>query len=177
MIRPPLVEIRYRHPPDRLDVFRQHLLHDGADVKVTFLPSLVRAEPAVIDGRTVLEQGSPIVWFTLPGAWYDIARFHRADGAFTGIYANILTPVQGCDALVWDTTDLFLDVWLDDRGPRVLDEDEMEDALERGWIDPATAGRARAEAEGLRAAAEAGSWPPAVVLEWTLERALERMEA
>ena len=176
MIRPPLVEIRYRHPPDRLDVFRQHLVHDGGDVKVTLLRSLERAGPAVIDGRTVLEHGSPVVWFTFPGEWHDIARFHRADGSFTGIYANILTPVQGCDALVWDTTDLFLDLWLDEGGPHVLDEDEMDDAVERGWIDAPTAERARAEVERLRAAAEAGNWPPAVVLEWTLERALGQLE-
>ena len=176
MSRPPLIEIRYRHPPARLDVFRQHLVHDGADGKVTLHRSLERAEPAVIGGRTILENGSPVVWFTFPGAWHDIARFHLADGSFTGIYANILTPVQGCEGHVWDTTDLFLDLWLDDRGPRVLDEDEMEDALTRGWIDAATADRARAEVTRLRAGADAGIWPPAVVREWTLERALEQME-
>ena len=146
-------------------------------MKVTLKLGLQLKRPMVVEGRTVSEDGAAIVWFTFPGLWHDVGRFHRADGTFTGCYANVLTPVEIEPGHRWRTTDLFLDVWLDDRGPRVLDEDEMEDALERGWIDPATAGRARAEAEGLRAAAEAGSWPPAVVLEWTLERALERMEA
>ncbi len=135
---------------------------------VDFTPSLR------IAGRVVLERGSDVVWFTFPGRWHDIGRFHRADGTFTGIYANILTPVVRPEPGVWHTTDLFLDVWLPpDEEPRLLDEDEFEEARARGWIDRATAERARAEAERLLEAARKGTWPPAVVRSWTLPRARE----
>lgn len=141
------------------------------DALVTYLPRAGVSRPMVIDGRTILEPGSPVVWFTFPGAWHDIGRFHTADGRFTGWYANILTPVEisGDD---WRTTDLFLDVLLEPaRPPRVLDRDELQAALDAGWIDAATAARAEAESDRLVELARGGRWPPPVVAEWTLEKA------
>jgi predicted RNA-binding protein associated with RNAse of E/G family len=169
----PLVHLHYRRPPDRLQVHVQPLVHDAPDVKVTLMPAVHLRRPMTVGGRVVSEDGSAIVWFSFPGLWHDIGRFHLADGTFTGLYANTLTPVEIRAGHVWEATDLFLDVWLDERGPVVLDEDELEEALAKGWLDEATAARARSEVDAiLRAAAEA-RWPPPVVAQWTLERALE----
>lgn len=165
----PRVRIHYRRPPDRLQVFEQHLVHDGADVKVT-LAGYRSIPPIVIAGDVVLEAGADVVWFTFPGLWHDVGRFHRADGTFTGLYANVLTPPV-LDGPEWDTTDLFLDIWVSPGGDvLLLDEDELEEALARGWVDGATAARAREEAMRLMDATAAGAWPPAAVLEWTRER-------
>ena len=133
--------------------------------------------PSIVDDAVVLEDGSPIVWFSFPGAWHDVGRFHRADGTFTGLYANVLTPVVGLDGSEWTTTDLFLDVWIPggDGPPRLLDEDEFTVARESGHIDEDTARSALAEARRLLDHAAAGSWPPRVVREWTLERAREAL--
>lgn len=121
----------------------------------------------------MLEADSPVVWFTFPGLAHDIGRFHTAAGEFTGIYANILTPVVFRSETEWETTDLFLDVWIGvDSGPELLDEDELDTAVEAGWIDAAVAATARSEATRLMALAAAGHWPPAVVTEWPLDRAL-----
>lgn len=165
------VRIHYLRPPDREEVFRQELVHeDGA--LVTLASDLRFPRPVVVEGRTVLETGSEVVWFTFPGAWHDVGRFHTADRRFQGFYANIITPpvIRGP---VWHTTDLFLDLWLPPDLSRVtrLDEDELEEAAREGWIDAATAHRARTEAERLEAAHARGRWPPPLVLEWTLERA------
>jgi predicted RNA-binding protein associated with RNAse of E/G family len=54
---------------------------------------------------------------------------------------------------------------------RILDEAEFEEAVERGWIDRATAAAAREHAETLALAARQEVWPPEHVAEWTLERA------
>jgi predicted RNA-binding protein associated with RNAse of E/G family len=138
---------------------------------VTYLPAAGVDRPVAVAGETVLDPASPVVWFTFPGLWHDIGRFHREDGTFTGIYANILTPVER-RMDVWETTDLFLDVFLaPDGGVHVLDRDELERAESRGWVDVGMAHRARAEAERLVAAAAAGTWPPPVVRAWSLERA------
>lgn len=165
------IQIHYLRPPDREEVFRQELVHDDGDVLVSVARDLTFEPPVRIEGRTALETGSEVVWFTFPGAWHDIGRFHTADGAFRGFYANIITPPR-IDGPVWHTTDLFLDLWLPPDLSRVtvLDEDEFEDAVSRGWIDPETEGRARAEVERLIEAFREGSWPPSVVHEWTLER-------
>ena len=143
------------------------------DAVVTLLEHAPLSRPSTIDGRVVLEPGSPVVWFTFPGEHHDIGRFHTLDDRFTGLYANVLSPVEGVDGAEWRTTDLFLDVWLAAEGgtPRILDEDELEDALARGWVDEATASAARGEAERLVREAGRGAWPPPVVTEWTLARA------
>jgi predicted RNA-binding protein associated with RNAse of E/G family len=77
---------------------------------------------------------------------------------------------------VWHTTDLFLDVWWPAGGEaEILDEDELDEAFGREQIDPETAARAREEAARLIEGARAGTWPPPVVREWTLERALAEL--
>jgi predicted RNA-binding protein associated with RNAse of E/G family len=175
--RPPLdvagrvVEIHYRRLPAREQCFRQAVLHEAGDRVVTFLASADLSRPVVVDGEVVLEPGSPVVWTTYRGLWHDVGRFHLADGTFTGTYANVLTPVE-MDGDRWTTTDLCLDVWLGADGRvQVLDEDELGEALRRGWLHPETAERARQEAERLVDAARQGAWPPPHVAEWTLERA------
>jgi predicted RNA-binding protein associated with RNAse of E/G family len=155
-------------------VFEQHLVHDGDDVKVT-LAVYRSTPPIVIGGDVALEAGADVVWFTFPGLWHDVGRFHRADGRFTGLYANVLTPPI-LDGPEWDTTDLFLDLWITPVGKiLLLDEDELEEALARGWLDASTAARAREEATRLMDAAAAGSWPPAAVHDWTRERCREAL--
>lgn len=138
---------------------------------MTFLESAEIPRPVIVAGVPVLEHGSPAIWFTFPGRWHDVGRFHRPDGAFTGFYANILTPVR-LDGDDWHTTDLFLDIFVTPAGDvHVLDRDEMDAAERAGWVSVAVARRARSEADRLAGAALAGTWPPPVVRRWTLERA------
>ena len=173
---PPLIDIHYLRPPDREQIFTQHLIWEDADVKITFSTDLSFEPPFRIDGDVVLETGSEVVWFTFPGAWHDVGLFHRADGTFTGTYANILTPCAFEEGGTWRTTDLFLDVWRDPRGQvQILDEKELEEAEARGWVTEEVARRAQAEALALKQQAETGRWPPHVVREWTLARARERL--
>lgn len=171
------VRIHYQRLPDNEQIFDQRVVLVRSDVIVTVTDPMPLARPMrTADGRVMLERGSRAVWFTFPGAWHDIGRFHRADGTFTGYYANILTPPR-IDGNVWHTTDLFLDVWLPDGGePALLDEDELDEALEDAHIDRDTANRARAEARALLQKAQAGAWPPQVVREWTLERIVAEQE-
>ncbi len=166
------VRIRYRRPPDRLDIFEQRLVFRTDGVLVTLLEHSGVPRPLVVEGAPVLSARSPILWFTFPGEWHDIGRFHDEAGHFTGYYANVLTPVHLRDESTWETTDLYLDVWLGTDGAvRVLDEAELEEALAAGHITRATGARARSEAARLVRAARAGAWPPAVARQWTLERA------
>jgi len=168
----PLIRIRDQRPPNRLQVFEQTLVHDGDDVKVTLARGLPYEPPMRIEGQVVLELGSDVVWFTFPGQWHDVGRFHRADGTFTGLYANILTPPVFMGD-VWETTDLFLDVWVSPAGAvMLLDEDELDEALGREWVTPETAARARAEARRLVEGALHEAWPPAAVRDWSLDRCL-----
>jgi predicted RNA-binding protein associated with RNAse of E/G family len=171
------VEIHYLRPPDRMTIFRQRLVHQGDGCIITLMERTPLPRPVRAAGRVILEPGAPAVWLTFPGAWHDIGLFHDAAGRFTGWYANILTPVRFLAPLAWQTTDLFLDVWWGAEGTvLLLDEDELEDALRRGWLDVPTAANARAEAARLLDDAS-GRWPPDIAREWTLQRALDAIAA
>jgi uncharacterized protein len=166
-----LVKIHYHRPPDRDAIYENELVHAHDDVVVTFMRATPLSKPLVVNGRVVFEQDAPAVWFTFPDAEYDVGRFHTADGVFTGIYANILTPVEFISPTEWRTTDLFVDVWADTDGSiHILDEDELADAVMRGWIDEATAARAKVVAHRLAEEFLQGTWPPRVVYDWPLER-------
>lgn len=170
------VRIHYRRPPAREDIFVQTLVAQTPEVVVTYLAETPLPRPVRVGETVVLEPGAPAVWFTFPGRWYDVGRFHLKDGTFTGIYSNILTPVQFRDPLSWETTDLFLDHWLDPAGDAtILDEDEFEDAVAAGWIDAELERIARAEVMRIQRYAGEGAWPPPVVEEWTLERVREEL--
>ena len=175
------VHISYHRPPDATERFVQRLVRDDSHVKVTFSQNVHRSEPLLIGGQVALEAGADVVWFTFPGEWHDVGRFHRADGTWTGVYANILTPCAFEEGDIWRTTDLFLDLWIpaSDRPvagrplrPRVLDTEELEHAEASGWVSAEWADKARAEAQRLVAAAQAGTWPPASVWEWTRAKVL-----
>ena len=169
-----LVDIRYRRIGGSTEVYRHLVLDARPDVVVSLQPRTSIDGPLVVNGFTILEPRSPVIWFSFPGRRYDVGLFHRTNGAFTGTYGNILTPVEFVDEHLWVTTDLCLDVWAPRWGPvRILDEDELDAAEMEGHIGRAAADRARAEARALVNACHAGTWPPPVVAEWSLARALE----
>ena len=161
------VRIHYHRPPDRTEIFENELIHSADDVIVTSMVASTLKRPLIVNGRTALENGSPMIWFTFPGADYDVARFHNRDGEFTGIYVNILTPVEFVTEYEWNTTDLFLDVWIDrDGSVHVLDEDELQHAVVQGWISHEAAEGARAAAHRIVAEHRDGTWPPRIVYDW-----------
>jgi predicted RNA-binding protein associated with RNAse of E/G family len=173
----PRVRIHYKRLPDRETIYDQRVVLERPDVVVTLGEPADLPMPLTYDGNVMLDVGALAVWFTFPGSWHDIARFHDATGSFTGIYANVLTPPV-LNGAVWHTTDLFLDVWIPDGGSAVLlDEDELQSAIDSGTVDPEIAKRARMEADRLVDAAARGLWPPPIVSAWTLKRALETLRA
>lgn len=168
------IEIHYQRLPDRLQLFRQTLLEQTSEYLITFLEHAILPGPVRVGNQTILEPDAPVIWFTYPGRWYDIGSFHLADGTFTGIYTNILTPVQ-IRGREWSTTDLCLDIWTGiDRSVELLDLDEFDEAVSEGWLEEPLADRARTEANRLLHLARQGEWPPQHVQEWGLERARAR---
>ena len=165
-----LIHYEYIRPGKRVMRFEQWLVEDRPDVKILLLER--HEGPGLQVGpTTILERGAPAVWFVFPGAWFDVGRFHRADGTFTGWYANICTPVQ-MDGDVWSSTDLFLDYWMPAAGGgQWLDEHEFIMAIREGLVDHQQGARAanvRREIDRLR---EAGEWPPEVARDFTLTQA------
>ena len=172
------VNVRYRRLGRPTETYRQQVLESGPRGIVTFQPRTPIDAPLTVADTTILEPGSPVIWFTFPRAWHDIGLFHLADGTFTGLYANVLTPVEFASEHCWETTDLCLDVWVPRHGAAgLLDEAELADAEAAGLVASEVAARAREEANVLMEGLAAASWPPALVGEWSLARAREASRA
>jgi Protein of unknown function (DUF402) len=156
------VAIVYRRPPDDVQHFSQELLHDGADCKISLLV-LEPDDPPLRVGEADVPPGGAIMWFMFPGRSYEVGAVYDDQARFLGYYTNFVQPPQP-ETAVWHLTDLFLDVWQDpESAPRLLDEDELAEAAERGWVGSEDVARTRAEAAAVLRAARAGHWPPGVV--------------
>jgi Protein of unknown function (DUF402) len=87
----------------------------------------------------------PQLRVTRPGDGFSVFLF--ADGW----YVNLEQPQQPT-ALGFDYEDELLDVWVPFGGePELLDEDELEEAVRRGFISPGRATEIRGKAERLLA--------------------------
>jgi Protein of unknown function (DUF402) len=82
---------------------------------------------------------------------FSVFLFTNHDGSFRGWYVNLERPQQRTE-LGFDYEDELLDVWvaLGDE-PELLDEDELEEAVQRGFVSGEHAATIRATAERVLA--------------------------
>jgi len=63
-----------------------------------------------------------------------------------------------------ELTDLFLDLWVSpDLRYNILDEEELEEALQNGWVTEQLYQKAKSELEKLVYKVEKGRFPPRLV--------------
>jgi hypothetical protein len=167
----PRVQVDVRRGPDRLDTFSQELLLDEPNLKITLQILGRDFPPTRIDSATSLRPDWLLIWYLWPERSYEVGAFFDARGTFRGHYVNLVrSPEFGPR---WTVDDLFLDVWVPANGaPVVLDEDELSEAVARGWVTAAEAeGVTRLAADIVaRAAGSVGRlgrrWPPRDVRRW-----------
>lgn len=153
------IEFEYHRPGKPTTVYHERLVLDRPDLKV-LMQEHYSGEDVVVADSVVLEHGAPIIWFIMVGAWHDVARFHRADGMFTGWYTNLSKPVEFTGTR-WTGSDLFLDLWQPLHGDAEwLDEDEFDAAVTGRTLDRTTAQRALNERRLIDLLLRQGEWPP-----------------
>lgn len=161
----PEVLVRYERPGEGETRYRQELLRDGEDWKVTLYRVPADAPPLEVgspDG-TRLPPGSGLLWFTAPGRPWEVGAFYGPDDELAGYYTNLVEPPEP-EGREWTIRDRCLDLWQPaDGAPRILDEDELREAVESGGLDPEEARRLEERASDLLARAREGAWPPEVV--------------
>lgn len=149
--------------PEEVVRWRQWKLHEDGEALVSafYDPDLPR--PLKAGEEIIVERTFAGISYNFWDQWYNVISVFDADLEFKGYYSDILTPVQKTWTLV-TTTDLFLDLFVFPDGRSVVvDEDEFEEALERGLMDEGIARNARAAMEEISARAKAGDWPPDIV--------------
>jgi hypothetical protein len=116
------------------------VVHDDPDTTVLWLPTgCTYAIGNDLFGDwthelRVAERGQLRV--TRRGDPFSIFLFTNDDGSFRGWYANLERP-QRRTAIGFDYEDELLDVWVPLGGePELLDEDELEEAVARGFLSP-----------------------------------------
>ncbi len=153
-------------PPGRRVAFRSLLL-DATDDLITVAHESSPSKPVRHFGQTVLDTGYWGVWFLFKGRPYDVGRFYRPDGEWTGYYVDVVEPVKWKASdpnTIEPIIDLFLDLWIAPDGKFIiLDEDEFEEAISLGHLSGGQADHARRVLQDLVEATQRGEFPPAVV--------------
>ncbi len=165
------VTLTYKRPPDRVNHFQQQLLYMDEEVIVTS-QRVSPSSPIVQNGKTVLANNFAAVWFVFTGLWYDVGKVYNLNNEWTGYYCDIMQPVKrSVDATgkldCFEITDLFLDLWINPDGTyQIQDEDEFEEAIQKGAISPELAEKAGAALSALIVKVETGKFPPQIVQEY-----------
>ncbi len=169
---PSRIRFEYHRPGKDTTIYHEWLVIDRPDVKVLLLDEYAGREMTVGKSR-ILDDGAPIVWFIFPDAWYDVGRFHRAKGTFTGWYTNFSRPVQVGESR-WVGYDLFLDLWQPADGSHEwLDEEEFDKAVKSGIIDTYTSRRVARERASVESQLVDGAWPPQIARDIDLKQVLD----
>jgi Protein of unknown function (DUF402) len=93
----------------------------------------------------------PQLRITRRGDPFSVFLFQHEDGSLRGWYVNLERP-QRRTGLGFDYEDELLDVWVPSGGPpELLDEDELAEAVQRGFVTTERAAEIQATAEGILA--------------------------
>jgi len=94
----------------------------------------------------------PQLRITRPGDPFSVLLFQAENGRLRGWYVNLERP-QRRTSRGFDYEDELLDVWMpvDGDDPELLDEDELEEAVARGYVSTERAAVIRANAERVLA--------------------------
>lgn len=155
------VTLTYKRPPNRVNHFQQELLYLDDAVIVTS-QRVKPSSPIVQKGQTVLADNFAAVWFVFTGSWYDVGKVYNLENTWTGYYCDIMKPVKrsvGANGKLnrFEITDLFLDLWINPDGTyEIQDEDEFEEAVQKGAIDGALERQALEVLQALIAEVESG---------------------
>jgi len=166
------ITIEYLRPPDNLSAYKNRLLY--ADEKVIVSEGIARPKRVVIvEGSIVLDQGYPVVWFVFRGEWYDIGKVYDRKNRLKGYYSDIIKPAEIENNTV-RITDLFLDLWISTkREVTILDMDEYNEAVEKGWLEDRMAIEARTKLDHLVELTRERLFPPRFVVDFHKREKLE----
>lgn len=157
------VNIVYRRLPNDIRVFPGILREARSDRLMIESPVLV-SHPIRLSGKVIADRGYLAIWFIYKGKWYDVGKFYDRARNWVGYYCDIVKPVSrllSSRSRTTMLTDLLLDLWITPEGKHfLLDEDELENALKRGYISKSLARETRRQMSSLIQILQARQFPP-----------------
>ncbi len=161
------IHLIYRRIPNRVLERDDEVIDDLGDIVVAKSRFEGMLTPLRVNGVEVIKNGYTMVYFAFVGKNYDILKVYDTEGNFKGLYIDVLAySKREGDTL--EMLDLFLDVFVFPEGEAfLLDEDELEMALNYGLIDKETFDFAYSVAREILGKLKRGEFPPDIV--WKYE--------
>lgn len=171
MLKSPIpreIIIVYRRPHSDVREF-PGILREATRSKLVVESRISVDRPTAVSGQIIAAQGYSAIWFVYKNRWYDVGKFYDQAKRWIGYYCDIIKPVN---KLLIDSsrtvtiTDLFLDLWITRDGRVfVLDQEELDKALQKRSISITLAKKAKQQMRSLSQRARAGRFPPTEVRE------------
>ncbi|NJE47389.1 DUF402 domain-containing protein [Thermococcus sp. GR7] len=163
------IHLIYRRLPNRVLERYDDVVADLGDVIVAKSRFEGMLAPLRVNGVEVIKNGYTMVYFAFVGENYDILKVYDENGKFKGLYIDVLAYTKR-EGNTIEMLDLFLDIFVFPGGEAfLLDEDELEMALNYGLIDRETFDFAYRIAREILEKLKRGEFPPKIVWEYRLE--------
>jgi predicted RNA-binding protein associated with RNAse of E/G family len=160
------IHLIYKRIPNRVLEREDEVIADLGDVVVAKSEFSCMLAPLKVNGVEVIKNGYGMIYFAFIGKNYDILKVYDEDGNFKGLYIDVLAYTKR-DGDNLEMLDLFLDIFVFPNGEAfLLDEDELEMALNYGLIDKETFDFAYRVARGILEKLKRGEFPPQIVWEY-----------
>jgi len=160
------VHLVYRRIPNRVLERDDEVVEDSGDVIVTKARFEGMLTPLRVNGVEVIRNGYTMLYFAFIGENYDILKVYDKEGNFKGLYVDILAYTKR-EGNTLEMLDLFLDIFIFPDGRAfLLDEDELEMALNYGLIDKETFDFAYRVAREILEKIKRKEFPPEIVWEY-----------
>lgn len=156
----PKIHLRHIRLPNQVMDVHKTLVYKSKKV-VVFKSRITSTHSVEFDDEVVLARGFQIVCFELMGKWFTVGKIRNFQGRHTGYYCDIVTPPRLIEDGGVELADLFLDLWVSpDLRYKVLDEEELKNALGKGWITKQLYEKAKKELKKLVNIVRQGEFPP-----------------
>ena len=162
------IHLIYRRIPNRILERYDELIADLGDVVVAKSKFEGMLTPLFVNGVKVIDNGYTMIYFAFIGEKYDVLKVYDREGNFKGLYVDILAYTKRKGNTL-EMLDLFLDLFIFPNGEVfLLDEEELEMALNYGLIDKETFDFAYSKAREIVEKFKEGNFPPDIVWQYSL---------
>jgi len=159
----PKIHLRHIRLPNQVMDIYPALIYRSERV-IVLRSRITSTHSVMFDGEVVLAPRFQIVVFELMGKWFSIGKIRNLQERHTGYYCDIGTPPRLLEDGGIELTDLFLDLWVSpDLRYKVLDEEELANALKKRWIAKQLHDKAKKELKKLIVAVKQKQFPPNAV--------------
>lgn len=162
------IHLIYRRIPNRILERYDELIADLGDVVVAKSKFEGMLTPLFVNGVKVIDNGYTMIYFAFIGENYDVLKVYDREGNFKGLYVDILAYTKRKGNTL-EMLDLFLDLFIFPNGEVfLLDEEELEMALNYDLINKETFDFAYSKATEIMKKFKKGEFPPDIVWKYSL---------